>query len=133
KTKKHLNAFLIVIISCSFLATINGVKQLHIGLFPGENAFLQANPTHMIWGQLRVFSFFGDAGQFGASQAHLSLICGVLAFSPISYFKRAFFLSLALFFFYGMLISGTRGAFFVLVPGAFMALFLFKKLKVILI
>src|SRR5690606_34160000 len=80
RKNSHINTFLIIIIACSFLATINGVKQLHLGLSPGEQTFLAANSTHMVWGQLRVFSFYGDAGQFGASQAHLVVICSVLAF-----------------------------------------------------
>ena len=129
---KHLDVFLIAIIACSLFATINGMKQLHMGLFPGEQKFLDANPTHMIWGQLRVFSFYRDAGQFGASQASLVVVCGVLAFGPFKLWKRIVFLLLSFLFFYGMLISGTRGSFFALVPGIFLSIFLFKNLKVLI-
>lgn len=132
RTSKHLNIFLIVIIVCSLLATLNGIKQLKVGFFPGELAFLEMNPTHMIWGQLRVFSFYRDAGQFGASQAAFVVICGVLAFGPFKLWKRITFGVLALLFFYGMLISGTRGSFFALIPGAFLAIFLFKNIKVLI-
>ena len=132
KTVRHLDIFLFIIIACSLLATLNGMKQLHIGLFAGEQQFLDANPTHMIWGQLRVFSFYRDAGQFGASQACFVVICGVLAFGPFKLWKRIVFSFLTLFFFYGMLISGTRGAFFALVPGIFLAVFLFKNIRVLL-
>lgn len=132
RNNKHLNLFLIIIIACSLFATVNGLKQLKLGFFPGEQAFLTANPTHMIWGQLRVFSFYRDAGQFGASQAAFVVLCGVLAFGPFKVWKRVAFGILALVFFYGMLISGTRGSFFALIPGAFLAIFLFKNIKVLL-
>jgi len=133
RNNKHLNIFLGVILFFSLVATLNGMKQLHIGLFPGEQAFLAANPTHMIWGQLRVFSFYRDAGQFGASQAHLSLIAGILALGPFKIWKRLVFLSLSVLLFYGMLISGTRGSFFVLIPGALLAIFLFKNAKILIL
>jgi len=129
--QKHLNLFIIIVIACSLFAMLNGVKQLRLGLFPGEQAFLDANPTHMIWGQLRVFSFYGDAGQFGASQAAFVVLCGVLAFGPFKTWKRLAFGVLALLFFYGMLISGTRGAFFALIPGALIAIFLFKNIRIL--
>src|SRR5690606_1029677 len=71
-------------------------------------------------------------GQFGASQASLVVVCGVLAFGPFKVWKRAVFALLSLIFFYGMLISGTRGSFFALVPGIFLAIFLFKNIKALL-
>lgn len=132
RNHKHLNVFFILIISCSLFAMMNGVKQLKLGFFPGEQNFLDANPTHMIWGQLRVFSFYRDAGQFGASQAAFVVICGVLASGPFKTWKRIIFGVLAFIFFYGMLISGTRGSFFALIPGALLAVFLFKNIKVLL-
>lgn len=132
KNNRHLNVFIIIIIACSLFAMLNGVKQLKLGFFPGEQAFLDNNPTHMIWGQLRVFSFYRDAGQFGASQAAFVVLCAVLAFGPFKIWKRLVLGCFALLFFYGMLISGTRGAFFVLIPGAFLAIFLFKNIKVLL-
>lgn len=132
RNKKQINVFLIVILVCSLLGSFIGIKQLKIGLSPGEQAWLEANPTHMIWGQLRVFSFYRDAGQFGASQAAFAVIAGILAFGPFKIWKRILFGLLALIFFYGMLISGTRGSFFALVPGALLGLFLFKRTKVII-
>lgn len=129
--KRYLDIFLKILIFWSVLGALYGLKQLYIGLFPGEAAFLEANRgTHLIYRQLRVFSFYTDAGQFGASQAHVSLICFILAMGP---FKRNTRIMLAVFgclLFYGMMISGTRGAFFVfagLLPG----LFLTKNFKIL--
>lgn len=132
RSMKHLDVFLLLIISVSFLALLNGVKQAHIGLFPGEQYFVSNSSTHSIWGQIRVFSFYGDAGQFGASQAQLALICGILSLGPFKLWKRCALAILASLFFYGMLISGTRGALYALVPGIFLAIFLFKNIRLII-
>jgi len=134
KTRKDLDLFLILIISLSVFATLNGIKQLFIGLSAGENAFLQANAsTHLLWGRLRVFSFFTDAGQFGASQAHIGLIALILSFGKMKIWKRMVLLACSAFCIYGMLISGTRGALFALLVGGVIAIVLSKNFKAIFI
>lgn len=132
-SRKKLDLFLIVILSLSFLATLNGLKQQFIGLSAGEQRFLTEGGeiTHVLWGVLRVFSFYSDAGQFGASQASFTLMAIVLAVGPYQWWKRLILLTAAGLFFYGMLISGTRGAFFALIVGAFFAIFLTKNIKVL--
>lgn len=131
---KDLDIFLILIIGLSVLAALNGIKQLFIGPSHGEQLFLNANTkTHLLWGRLRVFSFYSDAGQFGASQAQLALISIILALGPFKKWKRIILLVCGLLLFYGMLISGTRGALFVLVAGGAVALILSKKVKIIII
>ena len=132
--KKHLDRFIYVIIICSVFGALNGMRQLYVGLLPGERIFLEANAsTHLLWGQMRVFSFFTDAGMFGASQAHIALISGVLIFGPFKFWQRALFAIATGILLYGMLISGTRGALFVLVFGAVGAVFLFKNFKVLFV
>lgn len=127
----HLNTFLKLIMLFSALAALNGIKQLYIGLSPGEQRFLDeggAN-THLLFGKLRVFSFYSEAGQFGASQASVALMSLILALGPFKLWKRVLlFITFALTF-YGMLISGTRGALFALVVGAFFAIILSKRFK----
>lgn len=134
-SKVDLDRFLIIVIGLSVLAALNGIKQLHIGLSPGEQAFLDGGGriTHVLWGQLRVFSFYSDAGQFGASQAHIGLVSLVLAMGPFKWWKRVLLFIAAALLFYGMLISGTRGALFALVVGAFMAIVLSKQFKVLFV
>lgn len=134
-TNRDLDRFLILIIGLSALAALNGIKQLYFGPFPGEQAFLQSGGgmTHVLFGKLRVFSFYSDAGQFGASQAHIGLVALILSAGPFRKWKRLALLLCALLLFYGMLISGTRGALFALVVGAFVALILSKKFKVFLL
>lgn len=134
-TNKDLNNFLKLILALSLLASLNGIKQLYIGPSAGEQRFLDEGGaiTHLLFGQLRVFSFYSEAGQFGASQAHLCLVSFILALGPFKWWKRAILLIASGFMFYGMLISGTRGALFALIVGVFLAIALSKKFKVMII
>jgi len=129
--RKDLNLFLFLIIGLSVLGALNGLKQLYIGLFPGEQAFLDENTkTHLLWGKLRVFSFYSDAGQFGASQAHILVVALVLALGPFKPWKRVLLAAAAAILLVGMLISGTRGALFALMIGIAFALLISKNIKV---
>ncbi|WP_157766389.1 O-antigen ligase family protein [Pedobacter ginsengisoli] len=134
-SEKKLNLVLILLIGLSLLATMNGIKQQHIGLSSGEQKFLDevGAITHLLWGRLRVFSFYGDSGQFGVSQASFVMITIVLAIAPFKWWKRILALIAAGLSFYGMLISGTRGAFFALAIGALCVFFLTKNIKVIIL
>ncbi|WP_162054840.1 O-antigen ligase family protein [Pontibacter pamirensis] len=132
---KDLNIFLYLIIGLSILAAINGIKQLYIGPWPGEQAFLNgpSQKTHILFGKLRVFSFYSDAGNFGASQAHIGLVALILALGPFKLWKRILLVIAAGLLFYGMLISGTRGALYALVVGVAVAIFLSKSFKIMII
>jgi len=134
-TNKDLNFFLILIIVISLIATVYGIKQLHIGLSAGDQRFLDAGAyrTHILFGKLRVFSLYSDAGNFGASQAHICLVALILALGPFKWWKRVLLVAAASLLFYGMLISGTRGALFALVVGIAVALFLSKNFKILVI
>jgi len=133
--KKDLNAFLFLVLAFSLIAAVNGIKQLSFGLSNGEQQFLNAGAakTHIIFGKLRVFSFYSDAGQFGASMAHIGLIALILALGPFKAWKRILLAIAAIILFYGMLISGTRGALFALIVGIAVALLLSKNIKVLII
>ncbi len=134
KTDKQLNTFLYLIILLSCLAALNAARQQFVGLTPGEKAFLDAGAakTHVLFGQLRAFSFMRDAGQFGASQAQMALTCIVLALGPFKGWKKVALWAVSLLLLWGMLLSGTRGAFYALISGAFMALLLSKNFKVLI-
>ncbi len=133
--KKDLNIFLFIIIALSVLAALNGLKQLEIGLSTGEQRFLDsgAAKTHIIFGKLRVFSFYSDAGQFGASMAHIGLVTLILALGPFKTWKKTLLFLASAVLFYGMLISGTRGALFALIVGIAVALLLSKNIKVLVL
>lgn len=128
--KRDLDLFLMLIIGLSVLGTLNGLKQLFIGLSPGEQIYLDENAkTHLLWGKLRVFSFYSDAGQFGAAQAHMALVAGILALGPFQTWKRVLLATAAGLIIVGMFISGTRGALFALMAGVAVALLISKNFK----
>ncbi|MCX2574874.1 O-antigen ligase family protein [Pedobacter sandarakinus] len=134
KQNRDLDLFIIIVVGLSTLASINGFKQLYIGLTPGEQAFLRDNAnTHLLWGRLRVFSFYSDAGQFGASQAHIGLMALIMALAPIKKWKRILLGLCGAINIYGMLISGTRGALFAIVIGGLVAIILSKNFKALFV
>ncbi|MBO0950256.1 O-antigen ligase family protein [Fibrella forsythiae] len=124
----------------SVIAAIWGFKQQYghaIGLRDLEQAELNwlaagGARTHILWGQLRSFSFYSDAGQFGAEMAGVTLICIILFMAEKNWFYRFIYLGLTLVIFWGFAVSGTRSALFVLVGGFGAFLVLQKKLKPII-
>jgi len=78
---------------------------------------MRAKSTHILFSTLRVFSFYSDAGQFGAAQTHTGVVAGVLAMGPVSKKRKIFYIITCLFSLYGMVISETRGALFVVITG----------------
>ena len=134
-TRRDLNHFLYLVIGFSVLGALYGLKQKLLGVDGMEQLWLDKGGarTHLLWGQLRVFSYYSEAAQFGSSQAQAALMCGILALGPFSWPKRLLLAAAALLLLSGMLLSGTRGAFFVLAAGAFVYLVLSKKVKVLLL
>ena len=129
----NLNAFLYLWAIISILATIKGAIQLKIGLDPWEQKWINEGGyiTHVLFGKLRAFSFYSDAGQFGAAQAHAGIV-GTIAFIHAKITKEKFLFGLmALAGFYGMFISGTRGAIAVPFAGFFLYLVLTRNLRMI--
>ena len=134
RKKADIRVFLDIIIFLSFLGALYGMKQQHIGLDAAEKVWLNDHLiTHWLFGKLRVFSFYQEAGQFGASQAGIAIICFILATGPHSIKKRIWYTIAGIFIFYGMLISGTRGALGGIIGGGFIFVVLSKQLKIIII
>lgn len=132
---EDLNTFIFLVLLLSTLAALDGIKQKHIGLSRGDIGFLNSGgaATHMLWGRLRVFSFYAEAAQFGASQAHIGLMALILALGPVKKKVKITLLIASALMLYGMLLSGTRGALFALVPAAFVAIILSRKFKILII
>lgn len=132
---RDLRLFLQLIIGLSILGALYGIKQKVIGVDAMEQQWLDSGQarTHILWGKLRVFSFYAEAAQFGASQAHIGLICLILALGPFVWWKRILFAVASVVTLYGMLISGTRGAMFVLATGTLIYLILNKQIKVLIL
>lgn len=130
---RDLKLFLGLVIGLSVLGTLYGMKQQLLGVNEMEKRWLDegAHITHILWGQLRIFSYYSEAAQFGASQAHIALVCLILAAGPFTTWKRVLLASAGLLLLYGMLISGTRGALFVLAAGGLVYLLLSRQLLVL--
>lgn len=133
--KSDITLFIDIIVLISFLGALYAMKQLYIGLDGAEQQWLNDGhlKTHMLFGKLRVFSFFSEAGQFGASQAQLAVMSIVVAIGPHSAKRKICYGIAALFIFYGMLLSGTRGALGGIVGGGFVYLVLSKQVNIIII
>lgn len=133
--KSDIDLFLKIIIIISVAGAFYGIKQLYLGTDGAENRWLEAGAkkTHLLFGKLRVFSFYTEAGQFGASQAHIAILCIILGTGPYSTRLKMLFYTCGFILFYGMLISGTRGALFALVGGGLTFLILSGKIRILII
>ncbi|PKP45318.1 MAG: O-antigen ligase domain-containing protein [Bacteroidetes bacterium HGW-Bacteroidetes-11] len=133
-TNKKLNIFFFIWGLFSILASLKGIMQHFIGVDSFEKAWLDAGnaQTHILFGKLRSFSFLSDAGQFGANQAYSAVVAIIISAVQENWRKRLFYILVGLLGFYGMVLSGTRGALSIPLAG-FMAFFILRKnLKVMI-
>ncbi|MEA3445074.1 MAG: O-antigen ligase family protein [Bacteroidota bacterium] len=132
---KDLDTFLKIWMMLSIIAVLKGFQQLILGPDPWEQAWLDAGAeeTHILFGRLRVFSFYSDAGQFGAAMAHATLSSGIIALGPGTRKKKIFFGIASILTLLGMFISGTRGAMAVPAMGALLFLLLSKNFKLLMV
>jgi hypothetical protein len=131
----HLDKFIRLTVWLSIMGTLWGLRQKIFGTDAAEDHWLWAeghHDEHVLFGVLRVFSFYSDAGQFGASQAMFALLCGILALNPEASFRnRLFFAVAALITFIGFGISGTRGAMAVPAAGGLIFLIVSKNFRLL--
>lgn len=133
RSPRDIKRFLVVWMTLSLLGALYGVKQQVAGVFGFEQRWLDAGAAvqHVLFGKLRIFSFYSDAGQFGPAMAHAALVAGLLFLSSHRKKVRLLMLFIALFTFYGMLISGTRGALAVPFFGGIVYLILIKNFRIL--
>jgi cell division protein FtsW (lipid II flippase) len=133
-TERKLNLVFYFWAVLSVLVTMKGVMQIQLGVDPWEKAWLDEGnyKTHILFGKLRVFSFLSDAGQFGANQAYSGVVAAIVSAAMKDWRKKLFFVAVALFAFYGMIISGTRGAISIPATGFFL-FFILRKNKMVMI
>jgi O-antigen ligase len=113
-----------------------GLRQQIFGTDAAEDHWLWVEDhqdEHILFGVLRVFSFYSDAGQFGSSQAMMSLLCGIIALGPGSLKTRLWYGFAALMTFIGFAISGTRGALAIPAAGGILYLIMTKNFKILII
>jgi hypothetical protein len=131
-TNKKLDTFLYVWGVFSLLATLKGTIQMLFGVDYAEQAWLDNGgaETHVLFGKLRVFSFFSDAGQFGGNQAYAGVVFIIYSMAKKG-FSKIFFLTVGILGFYGMMISGTRGSIAVPLAGLMTFFVLRKNIRVL--
>lgn len=129
-SRKDLNLVLKLWSIFTLIALAKGLVQFAGYLDYAEHGWLAAGgaKTHIINGRLRVFSFFTDAGQYGASMAMSGVVFTIIGFTSPGR-DRLWYLFVALLGFIGMFISGTRGAIAVPLAGFLMYVLIVGKWK----
>lgn len=136
RSPREVDVFFLLWFGLSICGALNGIKQQHFGVDRFEQAWLDAGAgtQHVLFGKLRVFSFYSDAGQFGVSQGHALVAAGVMTLRKgISLPRKAFYAITAILCLYGMMISGTRGALGVPGIGFFMYFVMSKNFKIVVL
>jgi len=135
KRIRYLYLFLYIWGVFTILGTLKGLMQLYIGLDGGEQFWIDTigGITHLVNGELRVFSFFSDAGQFGAAQGAGGIVGLLVAGSIKGKGNKIFFLIMGIMGMWGMMLSGTRGAIIVPMIGGLVYLILRRNLRVLII
>lgn len=115
----------------SIMATLKGLQQLYIGPDSAEQYWLDTvgAVTHVLFGELRAFSFYSDAGQFGAAQGAAGVVGLLTATAVKGRFNKVFFITMGIAGLWGMMISGTRGAMIVPMVGGATFILLRKNFR----
>ncbi|MCF8381289.1 MAG: O-antigen ligase family protein [Bacteroidales bacterium] len=119
----------------TLLGVAKGVIQFKFGVDPFEQRWLNEGGaiTHVLFGKLRIFSFFSDAAVFGGSMGLAGLVFGLLGLTEKNPRKKAYFLFVSLSALFGMMISGTRGSIAIPSVGSVVYVILRKNVKVIVL
>ena len=136
KKPDFLIKILHLLIFLSVLGAIWALKQKYIGTDAAEDHWLWAenhHEEHVLFGVLRAFSFYSDAGQFGASQAMFALISGILILQPGGIDKRKILYAVSfILILVGFLISGSRGALAIPAIGGITYMIFSKNFKILI-
>jgi hypothetical protein len=131
--KEHLDGLLKTIIIWGIFGAFWGWKQINIGLDPFENKWLEdgGGIKHVLSGQLRAFSFFADAGQFGVTMAYVAFICLILALGPYSKIARILYAFGFVVCLIGMSTSGSFEPIFVIFFGFIVYLLMIRNFRIL--
>jgi len=132
---KDLRLFFTLWSVFTLLGVAKGVMQFKFGVDPFEQRWLNQGGaiTHILFGKLRIFSFFSDAGQFGGNMGFAGLVFGILGLNEKNRMRKGFYFFVSLAAFYGMLISGTRGSIAVPAAGSVVYIILRKQFKMLIL
>jgi hypothetical protein len=133
---KDLDLFITLLAWFTIAAIAKALMQKYIGLDYAEKRWLNMpgnRLTHLLFGQLRVFSFFSDAGTFGGSMGFFTIIFTIFGINEKKRQKKLFYFGVAIGALYALMISGTRSAVAVPLAGFVVYAFLSKKFKIMMI
>jgi len=119
----------------TLVAIGKALMQKYIGVDPWEARWLNMpgnRTTHILFGQLRVFSIFSDAGTFGSSMGYFGVLYIVLAIHEIKKNLKYFYFFVGFMSIFALMISGTRSAIAVPLVGFAVYTILSKRIKIIL-
>lgn len=119
----------------TLLAVVKGLMQKYVGVDRWEQVWLNQpgnRSTHILFGQLRVFSFYSDAGTFGGSMGYFGVVFTVLGIHEEVKRRKYFYYFVAIASLYAMLISGTRSAIAAPLMGFALYTVLSKRFKVMI-
>jgi hypothetical protein len=134
RNPKYLGWFLEIVFVWSVLGVWWALRQKFFGTDAAEDYWLYAeghHDEHILHGVLRTFSFYSDAGQFGASQIMVTLMGSILLLGPFSKKRKFWYLLVVIFTLLGFLYSGARGALAVPVAGGLLYMLLSRNFKVL--
>ncbi len=118
----------------TIVAIIKALSQKYLGVDQWESRWLNQpgnRSTHILFGQLRVFSIFSDAGTFGSSMGYFTVLYIVLAIHESKKNLKYFYLAIGLMSFFALMISGTRSAIAVPLTGFAVYAILSKRVTII--
>ncbi len=132
---KDFRLFITLCAWFTLLAVLKGVMQKYMGVDRWEQVWLNQpgnRSTHILFGNLRVFSFFSDAGTYGGSMGYFGVVFLILGIYEEKKSAKFFYFVVALMSLYAMLISGTRSAIAVPLVGFVVYTILSKQVKIMI-
>lgn len=129
---KDIKMILFVLSVLTLIGAGQGIVQQIFGFNPLEMRMLRDEMarTHLLTSGTRYFSVFASAGIFGAVMGHAGIVF-LIAAIYMKGWQRVYFFVVSAFAFYGLMISGTRGAITVPVGGLVLFVLLSRKWKLI--
>ena len=122
--KADLVKYFYVWLLIALVGGLYGIRMEIFGPLPFEKQWLAkgAYLRHILWGKLRIFSFYSDASTYGNAMGQAFVASSVLFLGPFSRNTKFKLLFCSLITLVGMSLSGTRGAY--AVPGAGLLIFI---------
>lgn len=129
---KTVKTILFLLSIYSLLAIVKVIMQKYWGFDAYETDWLnkEGSKTHLIISGIRYFSFFTDASNFGSNMGFSGIVFFIIAFYSKKTIKLYYILVSTLCF-YGMFLSGTRGAIIVPLAALGYLCIMSKSIKII--